>query len=49
MIEGFGFFDKMQTGVLHLRIRFLNDIIATVSKLCSLIPSICERLGFPIH
>ena len=24
--KGFGFFDKMQTGVLHLRIRFLNDI-----------------------
>ena len=26
VVIGFGFFDKMQTGVLHLRIRFLNDI-----------------------
>ena len=38
VMKGFGFFDKMQTGVLHLRIRFLNDIklrVSNIIKLCS--------------
>ena len=43
VIEGFGFFDKMQTGACMCYISELGLQFLMIIKLCSLIPSICER------